>query len=58
MLHIVMTAFYEQIQLYMWFYMGEGGGRGGGGKAFCNLGGQSRDMLPFTKKFKTKFSEA
>ena len=39
------------------FTWGREGG-GGGDKAFCNLGGQSRDMLPFTKKLKTKFSEA
>ena len=33
------------------------GGGGGGSKAICNLGCQSREMLPFSKKLKTKFSE-
>ena len=33
------------------------GGGGEGSKAICNLGCQSREMLPFSKKLKTKFSE-
>ena len=34
------------------------GGGGEGCKSSCNLGGQTWNLLPFTKKLKTKFSES